>query len=250
VGLKEYMDPNLDMPPDTLVVWMSEPVKNVGNERGWEKLFRYSESCDDTVTYPLNLRQAPKIRENGQQWLLVLDDYSVKTGFCLSTDPSATYEDLAGNSMGRGGIKIEGKDGSLYLAEVRPLQPISGIGKTPQWIAPGGDEWESLPDSLSAISVKATMPYTAEVYIFDGIASYVTHFKQKFGYDGEMDQSIRGNSGDLFKQGYLHWNNRSEKGRKAGTGVYIWKIFFKFEDGHKETRIVKTGIYRRGHKKK
>ncbi len=245
VGLKEYMDPNLDMPPDTLVVWMSEPVKNVGNERGWENLFRYSESCDDTVTYPLNLRQAPKIRENGQQWLLVLDDYSVKTGFCLSTDPSATYEDLAGNSMGRGGIKIEGKDGSLYLAEVRPLQPISGIGKTPQWIAPGGDEWESLPDSLSAISVKATMPYTAEVYIFDGIASYVTHFKQKFGYDGEMEQTIRGNSGDLFRQGYLHWNNRSEKGRKAGTGVYIWKIFFKFEDGHEETRIIKTGVYRK-----
>ena len=88
------------------------------------------------------------------------------------------------------------------------------------------------------------MPYTAEVYIFDGIASYVTHFKQKFGYDGEMEQTIRGNSGDLFRQGYLHWNNRSEKGRKVGTGIYIWK------DGHKETRIVKTGIYRRGHKKK
>jgi len=250
VGLKEYMDPNSETPPDTLVIWMSEPIRNVGNERGWEKLFRYSESCDDTVTYPLNLRQAPKIRENGQQWMLVLDDYSVKTGFCFSTDPSATYEDLAGNSMGRGGIKIEGKDGSIYLAEVRPLQAISGIGKTPKWIPPDGDEWEYLPDSLSAISVKATMPYTAEVYIFDRIASYVTHFKQEFGYDGEMEQSIRGNSGDLFRQGYLHWNNRSEKGRKVGTGVYIWKIFFKFEDGHKETRIVKTGIYRRGHKKK
>ena len=89
------------------------------------------------------------------------------------------------------------------------------------------------------------MPYTAEVYIFDGIASYVTHFKQKFGYDGEMDQSIRGKPGDLFRQGYLHWNKRSDKGRKAGTGVYIWKIFFKFEDGHKETRIIKTGVYRK-----
>ena len=250
IGLEEYMDPNSDMPPDTLVVTLSEPVINVGDEKGWEKLFRYSESCDDTVTHPLKLKHSPKIRENGQQWLLVLDDYSVKAGFCLSTDPSAAYEDLAGNSMGRGGIRIEGKDGSLYLAEVKPLQAISGIGKTPKWIPPDGDEWESLPDSLAAISVKATMPYTAEVYIFDGIASYVTHFKQKFGYDGEMEQTIRGKPGDLFRQGYLHWNKRSDKGRKAGTGVYIWKIFFKFEDGHKETRIVKTGIYRRGHKKK
>ena len=250
IGLDEFMDPNLDMPPDTLVVWMSEPVKNVGNERGWEKLFRYSESCDDTVTYPLNLRQAPKIRDNGQQWVLVLGDYSVKTGFCLSTDPSATYEDLAGNTMGRGGAKIDGRDGSFYLGEVRPLQAVSGIGKTPKWIAPGGSEWESLPDSLAAISVKATMPYTAEIYIFDGISTYVTHFQQKFGYDGEMDQSIRGKPGELFRQGYLHWNKRSEHGRLAGTGIYIWKIFFKFEDGHKETRIIKTGVYRRGHKKK
>ena len=245
IGLEEYMDPNSDMPPDTLVVTLSEPVINVGDEKGWEKLFRYSESCDDTVTHPLKLRHAPKIRENGQQWMLVLDDYSVKAGFCLSTDPSAAYEDLAGNTMGRGGIRIEGKDGSLYLVEVRPLQTISGIGKTPKWIPPDGDEWESLPDSLAAISVKATMPYTAEVYIFDGIASYVTHFKQKFGYDGEMDQTIRGKPGDLFRQGYLHWNKRSEKGRKAGTGVYIWKIFFKFEDGHKEMRIIKTGVYRK-----
>ena len=250
IGLEEYMDPNSETPPDTLVVTLSEPVINVGDEKGWEKLFRYSESCDDTVTHPLKLKHSPKIRENGQQWMLVLDDYSVKAGFCLSTDPSAAYEDLAGNSMGRGGIRIEGKDGSLYLAEVRPLQAVSGIGKTPKWIPPDGDEWESLPDSLAAISVKATMPYTAEVYIFDGIASYVTHFKQKFGYDGEMEQSIRGKPGDLFRQGYLHWNKRSDKGRKAGTGVYIWKIFFKFEDGHKETRIVKTGIYRRGSRKK
>ena len=245
IGLDEYMDPNSEMPPDTLLVTLSEPIINVGDEKGWEKLFRYSESCDDTVTYPLNLRQAPKIRDNGQQWVLVLGDYSVKTGFCLSTDPSATYEDLAGNTMGRGGAKIDGRDGSFYLGEVRPLQAVSGIGKTPKWIPPDGDEWESLPDSLAAISVKATMPYTAEVYIFDGIASYVTHFKQKFGYNGEMEQTIRGKPGDLFRQGYLHWNKRSEKGRKAGTGVYIWKIFFKFEDGHKETRIVKTGVYRK-----
>ena len=52
-----------------------------------------------------------------------------------------------------------------------------------------------------------------------------------------------------FKLGFLHWNQRSDKGRLAGTGIYIWKIFFKFEDGHKETRIIKTGIYRKGNKK-
>ena len=244
MGLKEFMDPNLEIPPDTLVIWMSEPIKNVGNERGWENLFRYSKSCEDTASLPLSLKGNPIIRENGQQWTVLLDGYFVKEGFCLSTAPDASYEDLAGNSLGRGGIKIDGKDGKLYLGELRPLQAVSGIGETPQWIPPEGYGWELLPDSISAISVKSSMPYTAEVYIFSAIATYVTHFEQKFGYNGEMEQSIRGNSGDLFRQGYLHWDNRSEKGRKVGTGIYIWKIFFKFEDGHKETRIVKTGVWR------
>ncbi|MBO7061761.1 MAG: VWA domain-containing protein [Fibrobacter sp.] len=250
VGLKEYMEPDAEMPPDTLIVRMSEPVKNAGDEAAWEKLFRYSESCKDTVSQPLKLRTAPSVRENGLVWTLILDGYSLKAGSCLSTDPSAAYEDLAGNAMGRGGIEIDGRDGSFYLGAVVPVKPVSGIGKTPKWIPPEGSDWEPLPDSLSAVSVKTSMPYKAEVYIFDGIGTYVTDFRQKFGYDGEMEQSSRGGPGSQFKQGYLHWNQRSDRGRKAGTGIYIWKILFTFDDGHKETRIVKTGIYRRGHKKK
>jgi hypothetical protein len=145
---------------------------------------------------------------------------------------------------------VDGKDGSFYLCEVKPVQPVSGIGKTAKWIPPEGDDWEKLPDTVSAISVKTLSPYTAEVYIFDGIATYVTNFKQKFGYDGEMEQSIRSKSDDRTKQSFLHWNQRSDKGRRVGTGIYIWKILFKFEDGHKETRTVKTGVYRKGDKKK
>lgn len=249
VGIKEYMNPEAVIPPDTLVIWMSEPIKNVGNEKGWEDLFRYSASCSDTASQPLHLKEAPTIRENGQQWLVLLDGNSIKEGFCLFTAPEASYEDLAGNTLGRGGVKIEGEDGVFYLTEVKPLQPISGIGKTPQWISPKSSAWEILPDTLSAISIKAMMPYTAEVYIFDGIATYVTNFKQDFGYNGEMDDPNRSNPGDPSKLGFLYWNEKSDKGRKVGTGIYIWKIFFKFEDGHKEARTIKTGVYRKNQKK-
>ena len=249
VGIKEYMNPEAVIPPDTLVIWMSEPIKNVGNEKGWEDLFRYSASCSDTASQPLHLKEAPTIRENGQQWLVLLDGNSIKEGFCLFTAPEASYEDLAGNTLGRGGVKIEGEDGVFYLTEVKPLQAISGIGETPQWISPKSSAWEILPDTLSAISIKAMMPYTAEVYIFDGIATYVTNFKQDFGYNGEMDDPNRSNPGDPSKLGFLYWNEKSDKGRKVGTGIYIWKIFFKFEDGHKEARTIKTGVYRKNQKK-
>ena len=249
VGLKEYMDPEAKKPPDTLIIIMSEPIKNIGNEKAWKDLFRYSTSCKDTTSQPINLKDDPQIRDNGQQWVLIIDDYSIKAGFCLFTDPSATYEDLVGNPLGRGGIEIIGSEGSFHLGEVKPVLAISGIGKA-EWIPPEGADWEDLPDTLSAISVKTMSPYTAEVYIFDAIASYVTNFKQKFGYDGEMEAPARANPDDQYKLGFLHWNQRSDKGRRVGTGIYIWKIFFTFEDGHKETRTIRTGIYRRGERKK
>ena len=249
VGLKEFMDPKADLPPDTLIVLMSEPIKNMGEDDAWENLFRFSASCEDTVSQPIVLKEAPKVHENGQQWTLILDNYLLKAGSCLFTDPSASYTDLAGNTPGRGGIEVKGKDGTFYLSEVKPLQPVSGIGKNPKWIPPKGSDWERLPDSLSAISVKTLSPYKAEVFIFDGIGTYVTNFKQKFGYDGEMDDPIYSNSDNPTRQSFLHWNQRSDKGRRVGTGIYIWKILFTFEDGHKELRNIKTGVYRKSSKK-
>ena len=248
VGLEEFMNPESAMPPDTLVVQLSEPITNVGGEDAWKDLFRYSASCKDskdTISHPVSFKRAPQVRENGQQWAIILDDFDIKVGYCLFTNPEASYEDFVGNAPGRGGIEVKGKDGSFYLSEVKPVKSVSGIGKDSKWIPPGGSDWEILPDTLSAISVRTLSPYTAEVYIFDGIATYVTHFKQKFGYDGEMDDPARGDSKNPAKLGFLHWNQRSDKGRRAGTGIYIWKIVFKFEDGHKETRTIKTGVYRR-----
>jgi hypothetical protein len=78
IGLDEYMDPKSETPPDTLIVSLSEPVTNVGDENAWKKLFRYSSSCEDTVSQSLNLKHDPIIRENGLQWVLILDDYSLK----------------------------------------------------------------------------------------------------------------------------------------------------------------------------
>ena len=244
VDLEEYMAPSSDAPPDTLIVIMSEPIENTGDESSWENLFRYSTSCEDTATYPLKIKEPPTVRENGVQWAIILDDFTVKTGFCLRTNPDAKYKDAEGNGLGQGGVAIEGNNGVFYLSEVKPVKTVSGIGKSAEWLAPGSNSWEDLPDTVSAISVKAMAPYTADVYIFDGIANYVTHFEQKFGYDGEMEDPERLVAEDQSRLGFLYWDQRSKKGRKVATGVYIWKILFTFDDGYKETVIVKTGIKR------
>ncbi len=250
VDLERYMSPSSEPPPDTLIVFMSEPIKNTGDDNAWENIFRYSTSCKDTVTHFLHIKAPPTISENGMHWNIILNDFTLKAGYCLRTNPKAKYKDLEGNRLGQGGVTIEGNNSTYYLSEVKPLKAVSGIGSTPDWLAPGSSIWEPLPDSLTAISVKALAPYTAEIYIFDAIANYVTHFEQSFGYDGEMDDPERLIPEDQSKLGFLYWNQRTKKGRKVGTGVYIWKILFTFDDGYKETVFVKTGIKRHGKKRK
>ena len=248
MSLAKYMDPSSNDPPDTLVIQMSEPIIGSDSENAWEKLFRYSPSCRDSSSQPLITSKPPTIDETGTKWSFVLDMHSIKTGFCLYTDPDAEYIDMAGNTLGRGGVKINGTDGIIYLTEIKPLQPVSGIGPLPNWIAPDGSRWEEMPDTLSAIGVRTVLPYTADVYIFDALSVYVNNFEQKFGYNGEMEDPKRDSPDGQSKLGFLYWDEHSKEGRKAGTGVYIWRIFFKFDDGHKEAITVKTGIMRREQK--
>ena len=147
--------------------------------------------------------------------------------------------------MGRGEVEIEGDNGDLYLYEVAPAPTVSGIDTDAEWIAPDDNEWSRVPDTLSVIRVSSIMPYKAYVTIYDGLSNVVASFTRNFGDKGEMNEKIRANDGTRAKTGFLHWNNRSDSGRKVGTGVYIWRIDFKFKDGHSEFRMVRTGVKRK-----
>ena len=245
ISMEEYLDASDDVAPDTLEITMSESIKNVGKASAWKDLFRYSKQCGDTVTYPIRTNFAPVVDSAGLVWKFVLADYAIMKDNCIMTNPKASYVDSEGNSMGRGGVKVEGRDETVYLYEVAALQPVHGIGKNPKWIPKGGDSWEEVPDSLTVIKIASVAPYEANIYIYDNLANVVTNMKQKFGYDGEMESKIRGNDKNRAKVGYLSWNHRSDKDRKVGTGVYIWRIDFTFKDGHTEYRILKTGYMRR-----
>ena len=177
--------------------------------------------------------------------MLALADYSIMKGYCIMTNPKATYVDGEGNSMGRGGVEIDGRDETVYLYEVSAQQPVHGIGKKGKWSPQGGDSWEEVPDSLTVVKVASVAPYEANIFIYDNLANVVANMKQKFGYNGEMDSKVRGNDHNRAKVGYLVWNHRSNRDRKVATGVYIWRIDFKFKDGHTEYRILKTGYLRR-----
>lgn len=250
ISVEDYMECSNEVPPDTLVITLSEPVKNTGKEEkgkkaAWRKLFTYSADCKDTNENSLNITDMIKKDSTGLVWSFVLGDHNIMTDNCIRTNPKSSYVDGQKNSMGRGGIEVEGGNGNLYLYEVVATPAVSGTDSKAEWIAPKKHEWSRVPDSLSVIRVASIMPYKAYVNIYDGYSNVVASFTRDFGDKGEMNEKIRGNDENHAKVGFLHWNNRSDEGRKVGTGVYIWRIEFKFKDGHSESRLVKTGVKRK-----
>lgn len=231
-GLKKEEDFLNDvdvLPLDTLVVTMSEPVeKTFGkNKKAWSKLFQYSEECGSGKVHPVKLKEEPKLDKSGRVWTMVLPrETDARAGYCLMTNPAASIADEYGNAPGIGGVVIEGEDSQIYLYSIRPYPAIS-------------------LDTLSAIRTETQMAYRASVSVFDNIGNVIAQFRTDFGKNGELDDDGLANPENSTHYGYIEWNQRTKKGRQAGTGVYIWKIKFLFDDGHKETRTVRTGIRRR-----
>ena len=239
-----------ELPPDTLVITMSEKIKRTGKKDSWKKLFRYTASCEDTISNPVLSQIDPKESDSGLVWSFVLADYAIMVGNCIKANPDAEYTDLNGNTLGQGGIEISGQDGSIYLYSVIPNPTISGIGNKAEWIPPKGKKFEKVPDTLSTIEIQSIAAYKADIYIYDNQGQFVNRRKEEFGYNGELKDPLRGSTEKREKLSYLYWDQHADNGRLVGTGVYIWKIRFKFNDGHTEDRILKTGIKRNIHKKK
>ena len=245
IGIEEYLDCENDVPPDTLEITLSEPVRNKGKDNAWKKLFTYSSDCDDADEHSLNIAEWIEKDSTGLVWAFVLGDYSIMTENCIRTSPKSSYLDGQKNAMGRGGVEIEGDNGNQYLYEVTPTPAVSGSNSKAKWIAPDEHDWSRVPDSLSVIRVASIMPYKAYVTIIDGYSNVVTSFTREFGDKGEMNEKIRENEGNRAKTGFLDWDNRSDEGRMVGTGIYFWHIDFKFKDGHSEYRLVKSGVKRK-----
>ena len=244
VQTEEYIEESYGIPPDTLFVEMSEAISTKETNEPWKNLFRYSARCSDTVSMALRVLGEPKVSESGKEWTIVLKDNNLLVDNCIRTNPASGYVDDQKNAVGIGGVSVGGKNSDIYLYEVSSNIRLLKKDKKPKWIPPGEKEWELVPDSLQTIRISSIAPYKARVIIYDNYSNVVTSFNQTFTKE-EMEMDSRGNENDHSRLGFLYWNERSSEGRKVGDGVYIWRIDFRFNDGHKEYRLLKTGVKRR-----
>lgn len=208
----------MELPPDSLVVTLSEPLEIVEGASGkdnetWKKLFQFAGDCNGKM-HAVALTQEPKVDESGKVWTLVLPrKIDVRVGHCLMTNPAASYQDAAGNAPAVGGVTVEGDDGDAYIYSIYPSPAISY-------------------DTLSAVKTHTRLGYRASILIFDNLGHYISQFRYNLKVDNDKEAQV----------GTISWDQHTEDGRQVGTGIYIWKILFVFEDGHKELHYVRTGI--------
>ncbi len=239
----DYIQKSYTVPPDTLYIEMPEVLSSENGRNAWKNLFRYSKSCSDTVTMNLRIQGEPKIDKSGREWRIILQDRGVFVDGCVRTNPDSKYVDDQMNVVGVGGVSIGGMNSDKYIYEAASNYKLTKADKSPKWIPPGEKRWTKVPDSLQTVRIAAIAPYKAQIVIYDNLSNVVASFSQTFTQE-EMDMDARGNGYDLSKIGFLYWDKRSSEGRLVGNGVYIWRIDFKFNDGHKEYRLLKTGVMR------
>ena len=216
IGDNEYLNGKVDIPPDTLVVTLSEPVKLQGGAKAfnkkrsaWSNMFQFAESCDNGKMHPVSLEESPKLDKSGTVWTMVIPHkVNVRVGHCLMTNPEAPFRDAADNAPAIGGVTIEGGEG-VYIYSFKAAPAVAR-------------------DTISAVKVDARMRYKAKITIFSNFGNVVAQFSRK------NDEGVS----------LIEWNQRAVDDRLVGTGVYIWRIRFIFADGHKETRFIRTGIKR------
>lgn len=233
------------LPPfDTLVVSMSEPIKET-EEKAWKNAFNLSNDCGSADTWKLSIKAEPRINSEGRVWRIIIPrEIDMTAGSCLSMNPDADYTDNAGNTLGIGGTVITGNDAKRHIFEIYSTPTIAGSSKKAQWVSPETMTWEEIPDTMSCIRIETRMAYNIDFMIYDQNAQVVSEQSSKFGYDGELRENIRRNPDNGAKANFVCWDQHSKDGRKVAAGVYLWKVWLRFEDGHKELRIIKSGIKR------
>ncbi len=93
---------------------------------------------------------------------------------------------------------------------------------------------------LSVIGIYSGSAYSADITIVDNLGKHIKSFTQTFGYCGEMQNPERLNRGGYAS--FLAWNLKNEEGKHVSSGVYIWKVVFKFGNGFSRTSIFRQGV--------
>ncbi|MGL1935368.1 MAG: discoidin domain-containing protein [Fibrobacterales bacterium] len=98
--------------------------------------------------------------------------------------------------------------------------------------------------SYALLTQEAMGPYTTEVFVYNNLGQFVTHWKQYFGYCGEFENDHRiaqtTTEGAFIND--LIWDLTDDADREVASGVYFWKIIMTFKSGQQVLYNREVGV--------
>jgi hypothetical protein len=264
-GLAESMV--MEQEPDTFVVIISEKLV-LDSLKDWGTLFLAGNSCDLEMDafYPLELSQTPLISADSLEFTLYVNKNIPFVENCIILNPVAQVTDLYNNPNAAFGTAIKGNNGFSHIHYLEVMPAVVGLkNHSLEWIRPVMDEYgnvftpqdigqlptgedynlyEPLPHDYSAIKVIASSPYMASIMIYDNAGQFVRKIEQSFGYHGELFNQER-NSEAKGKVSFLYWDMLDQQGKRVASGLYIYRIYFRYPNAEKADVLMKKVGYTR-----
>jgi hypothetical protein len=263
---------------DTLKVAFSERLFPKSKPPRWDRLLRFSPSCDSGDGLPVEPAGDPVVSGDGLEATLLLDNASAdekpKLGNCLSLDwKSGEFPDRVGNPPERDGVRIEGREGASHISQIRAYPPVVGLDdagasggcsdervQVNTWIPPAGfdpasgtidpGQARTCRETGGVSGSRAAIPPCLSIVEVVSDGPYVADVRifDQMGHFVQGSRQQFGACGELDdlersvagkKRSYLVWNNRDRAGARVGNGAYVWRIrFLTGKEGGQEMQTV------------
>lgn len=252
---------------DTLKMVFSEAIPKRSSNFPLDMIVKVSSTCRYEDSRFIHLTRPPLQVSGGMAMTYFLDHNmdigGLEKGDCLFLNRDTALSDNAGNAPDPNSVIIKWLDHPGYIKNIRAYPTIVGRGLEPssascleglpdgrEWLEPlgfnpssgtnpngtgtcsslgGSQGWKIIPSCLSAMEIVSTTAYDVNVKIYNSHGAFMHEFSQSFGKCGELTDPFRQIKGGGFLN-YLPWNLKKSTGDRITTGVYIWKMVFRFHD--------------------
>ncbi|MGL1936659.1 MAG: VWA domain-containing protein [Fibrobacterales bacterium] len=209
--------------------------------------FYFNETCNSqlnredrkAVTY----RNIIPIDSSYSQFYVRFDDKEEPlVGGCVGIDGTQAIRDVSGNGIPKQLMNVTGiqRTGVLDMGIFPAVLSLSETFDQPSGL------FEGLPiDSLEAgrfgLTLACDSSFSSEVFIYTVQGTFVHHMSYRYSRNLMNFNDVRGEYGTMH---YLFWDVRGQDERKVGTGVYLWRVIIRYENGTRERYMLKSGLIR------
>lgn len=244
-----------------LVIELSKPLNYQGDSVDWDQVFLYYfynsrlGICETFQSYPVNILETsePEIKKTDSNTYLYtfeleteLENFSQE---CLYINPRGPAGPNKIKTQLLLGIVGGNPPSEQFTRNIGARFQNTNFRGIPRWqgfqqksTCQGiYEDWIDFPYTcFSSVQFESNDPLQIEVTIFDQFGQLIWESSVEFGKCGELKNKQR--KGNFGQYGWLAWPLKDKQGNFVKSGVYIWKIDMRDQNGKTWTQYHHQGV--------